>query len=243
MDWLTQLLSSLGPSSAAAAGLDASMPPTGPYTPAMKSPPPMLTPPNEAMMQGGNPNLEGPPAPVPPFTTGPMSAGPPVGWIPKGMDATMFSGGGAPYSGSPIPPPEAPAAPATPPPPSLGVSLDPAGASGSPAGLPVQAGAPGAPLDILPSGARSTSGGKPAAASPLAAPGNVGDRIAAALRGVTAPPPRDVVKPSTPAAPQMKSIQAGQLFALMDQLSNPAYAQMTPQRSTTLGGALGTGRY
>lgn len=61
-----------------------------------------------------------------------------------------------------------------------------------------------------------------------------------ALRGVAAPPRPDVVKPTTPAAPHPLAIKAGALFDLLNQVSNPRAAMRPP---TTLGGALGTGRY
>ncbi len=220
MDWLTQLLSGLG-------GSGGGMSPTGgvPYGTDMGAPPPTQqvgpTAPTPMMSPTGGVPFQQPPIPSPqpmmppspgvPYTT----QEPPNGGIVP--STTPLDANGRPV-------------------PSLGASLEPR-ATGSPAGLPVQA---GESESTMPPGARPASG-LASVAAPMGT--SIGDRIAATLRGVQAPPPRDVVKPSTPAAPQMKSIQAGQLFALLDQLSNPAYTQMTPQRSTTLGGAVGTGRY
>jgi hypothetical protein len=140
---------------------------------------------------------------------------------PPGADA-FGTGLGTAYDGTPLPPPDmgyGPQAPdmgyGPPTPPSLGASLEPqvAGATGA-----AQAAAP-------------------ATAAAAAAKGNP---ILDSLRGVTAPKPPDVVKPSTPAAPQLRPIQAGQLFQLLNELGNPRLAATRP---TTLGGALGIGRY
>lgn len=62
----------------------------------------------------------------------------------------------------------------------------------------------------------------------------------AGLRGVQAPKAPDVVKPGTAAPPVQRPIQSGEFLALLNALSAPRVA---PQRPTTLGGALGTGRY
>lgn len=61
-----------------------------------------------------------------------------------------------------------------------------------------------------------------------------------ALRGVASPPKPDVLKPSTPGQPVTRAIKAGALFDLLNQVSNPRVARPA---ATTLGGALGIGRY
>lgn len=147
-----------------------------------------------------------------------------------GADA-MGTGLGTAYNGVPLPQPDmgyGPQAP-TPPdmgygpptPPSLGQSLEPT---------------PAPDMGYGPQQAAQGSGGQ-AAASAVKAPGNA---ILDSLRGVTAPARPDVVKPSTPALPQTKAIQAGQLFQLLNELNNPRLPNRQP---VTLGGALGIGRY
>jgi len=66
------------------------------------------------------------------------------------------------------------------------------------------------------------------------------DKFIAALRGLSAPPRPDVVKPSTPAAPRVLPIKGGNLLDFLQQVGNPRAAA---PRITTLGQALGTGRY
>lgn len=83
--------------------------------------------------------------------------------------------------------------------------------------------------------------GASSAASGGAGAGGFSDKLLGALRGIKAPPPADVVKPSTPGLPRQTPIQGGQLLALLNQISNPN--AVPPPRYQTLGGALGTGRY
>lgn len=144
-----------------------------------------------------------------------------------GADA-MGAGLGTPYNGTPLPPPDmgyGPQAPdmsmGPPTPPSLGQSLEPT---------------PPPDMGYGPQQPAQGTGGQ-AAASAVKAPGNA---ILDSLRGVTAPARPDVVKPSTPALPQQKAIQAGQLFQLLSELNNPRLPNRQP---TTLGQSLGIGRY
>lgn len=78
------------------------------------------------------------------------------------------------------------------------------------------------------------------AASTNAQGGGTADKLLSALRGVQAPPKPDVVKPQTPQLPRQASLQQNVFFDLLNSLSNPRAAA---PRLTTLGGALGTGRY
>lgn len=64
--------------------------------------------------------------------------------------------------------------------------------------------------------------------------------IVGALRGASQPEKPDVVKPTSPHLPAVQNIRAGQLFDILNSVSNP---RMQPPRFSTLGGALGTGRY
>lgn len=73
-----------------------------------------------------------------------------------------------------------------------------------------------------------------------AAQGQPGDKLLAALRGVQAPAKPDVVKPTSPAAPALKTVQGGDFLAMLQALSNPRRPMASPP---TLGGALGIGRY
>lgn len=66
-------------------------------------------------------------------------------------------------------------------------------------------------------------------------------KLTKALSGVQAPKSPDVVKPSTPAAPQMRAIQSGELLALLQSLG--AGRAQAAARPVTLGGTLGIGRY
>jgi hypothetical protein len=71
--------------------------------------------------------------------------------------------------------------------------------------------------------------------------GDFASRLTQGLRGVQAPPARDVVKPSTPSAPgRPPQMQGGRLLALMQALSQPRPA---PQMGPTLGQSVGIGRY
>jgi hypothetical protein len=82
--------------------------------------------------------------------------------------------------------------------------------------------------------------GPPGVAPPATRTPTQDDKLITALRGVSAPPRPDVVKPSTPSLPHPLAIKAGALFDLLNQVSNPRAAA---PRLNTLGGALGTGRY
>jgi len=71
--------------------------------------------------------------------------------------------------------------------------------------------------------------------------GDFASKLQQGLRGVQAPPARDVVKPSTPAPPARPAqMQSGRLLAMMQALSQPRPAQ---QLTPTLGQAVGIGRY
>lgn len=73
--------------------------------------------------------------------------------------------------------------------------------------------------------------------------GDFSSKLIAGLRGVQAPPGRDVVKPSTPAAPRpTNAIRGGELFAVLQALSQPGGGQQ-PRLIPTLGQSVGTGRY
>lgn len=64
-------------------------------------------------------------------------------------------------------------------------------------------------------------------------------KLLAGLKGVQAPKPVDVVKPSTPAAPVRTPIQSGEFLALLNALGHP----VAPQPRPGLGALIGTGRY
>jgi hypothetical protein len=66
------------------------------------------------------------------------------------------------------------------------------------------------------------------------------DKLVQGLRGASAPPRPDVVKPTSPGLPRQVPIQSGQFLQLLNSLSNP---RVPPARPGTLGGALGIGRY
>lgn len=190
MDWLTQLLASLGPNAAAAAPL-------------------------------GGGGLAGD------LGMGAIPGGGAGGMVPPVMPGFDEGGVGAP-GGPPGLPPSATPAPMTPPapePPTLGASLEP----GAPAG---------APMDLRSINQKRMGGTQPQNAAPAV------NNIVQALRGLQAPPRPDVVKPTSPAAPQVRGhIQSGDFLALLQSLSNPRQPVLGPQRATTLGGALGIGRY
>jgi hypothetical protein len=71
--------------------------------------------------------------------------------------------------------------------------------------------------------------------------GGFSNKLIQGLRGASAPPRPDVVKPSTPSLPRTTPIHSGELLAMLNALSNPRTQAMA--RPTTLGGALGIGRY
>lgn len=120
---------------------------------------------------------------------------------------------------APIPQPPQPTAPDT-----LGASLEP----GAPAG---------SPMDIRSMNQKRMGG------SQLMTPES-SNKLVQALRGIQAPAKPDVVKPTTPAAPQARgSIQGGDLLQLLQSLSNPRQPIVGQARPTTLGGSLGIGRY
>lgn len=193
MDWLSMLLSGLGPGAAMAGGLSDGL----------------MTDPATSLPASTTPVPPAPP-PMPPMET--LGGGPSqtLGQI---GPQTLGAGGGTGNFGAM----EAPG---------LGASLEP----GAPAG---------APMDL-----RSMNQKRMGGSQMMPGGGGMpGDKLVAALRGLQAPKPPDVVKPSTPAAPQARPIQGGdQIIQLLQQLSNPR-AGMRPQVPTTLGGALGTGRY
>lgn len=96
---------------------------------------------------------------------------------------------------------------------------------------------PGQPLDLSPPGAVAPIGQSLQPGNPQQ---DFSQKLLAGLRGVQAPPPRDVVKPTTPAAPRPTAqIQQGQLFNILSALSQRPQMRTPP----TLGGAVGIGRY
>lgn len=113
--------------------------------------------------------------------------------------------------------------------------LSGAGGAGSTALTP----APGT-AQALYQGTGEDWNGQVAAPGAPAGGGFNSNNFLAGLRGVQAPKPPDVVKPTTPAAPQTKPIAGGELFALLNALSAPRTQTQMPVR---LGQTLGTGRY
>ncbi len=189
MDWLTQLLMSLGPSSAMAqpgGGLGSDLG-TGDI---MSSMPPSTTPIT--------------PTPVPPSPVSPVATPAP---IPQPPSPTETIGGGPSQTYG-------------------GVGPQTPGAGGEPGGGPSSLGAALEPVTQNPTQQAMKT-----------------NAIVQALRGLQAPPKPDVVKPSTPAAPQLRSIQGGDFMALLQSLSNPRQPLVGPAHAQTLGGALGIGRY
>lgn len=174
-----------------------------------------------AMAQGGLSDMGAGGVPPEGFGTPPMAPEPsmlPPPTMPSiGVDE---SGVGSPMGPMGLPSSATPTAMPPTPAQSLGASLEP----GAPAG---------SPMDIR-SMAQKRMGG-----SQAMTPG-ASNALVAALRGASQPAKPDVVKPSTPAAPQTRAIQGGDFMALLQSLSNPRRPLQTPQ---TLGGALGTGRY
>lgn len=146
----------------------------------------------------------------------------PGGFDNTGVGAPMGPPG-LPPSATPVVSPIPQPAPPTPPPATetLGASLEPGAPNGS-------------PMDLRSLNQKRMGGTQTPPAGPQA------DKIVQALRGIQPPKPPDVVKPSTPPPPQLKQIQSGDLIALIQSLSNP---RQPMQRPTTLGGALGIGRY
>lgn len=108
-----------------------------------------------------------------------------------------------------------------------GLGTNPANAMAS--GAPMTPGAGGEAAGI---GLSDTSG---ADAQASAQPPVDRNNFLAGLRGVQAPKPPDVVKPSTPSVPVQRPIQGGDFLALLNSLSMPR----TPLRPTTLGGSIG----
>lgn len=211
------------------------MPPrTPPFAGADYTPftgPPMV-PPTETGMQPGMSPFSTTPAMPPPQPT--IAQAPQISpqTVPEIPPPNTTSAVPNPMPTPPIVPPDVASAPGVETiggAPSLGTGqMDPMSGAGETAGLPT-------PDD-----------GLGAALSPIArgsVPGNdMGSRLAAAMRGVQAPQ-RDVVKPSTPSLPQPGKIEAGALFQMLEGLSNPRTAMLSPMKSQSLGGALGTGRY
>lgn len=108
------------------------------------------------------------------------------------------------------------------------------GSGGSPV-LPGPTGGEAAPMGV-PDSPYQTPNSLGAALAPSSSTSN----ILAGLKGVQAMGNPDVVKPSTPAAPQRSPIQSGEFLALLQSLSQPRQP-MRPQQ--TLSQAIGTGRY
>lgn len=103
------------------------------------------------------------------------------------------------------------------------------------AGVPLPRPAPGMPaVSGPPMDASSITA--PGAGSSPAAQGP--DKLLQTLRGVQAPKPPDVVKPSTPALPRPTPIQAGQLFAMLQALGqpNPVQNSINPTLMQAIGG-------
>jgi hypothetical protein len=154
------------------------------------------------------------------------------------------TGGAVPGSAPPV---------ATSPTPTVGASLigppepyGPPAPAPTPMPTPAEAGpgtpgtpwgpAPGMPMSLTPESVTAGAGALNGQQNPnLAATMN---RLQTAMRGVSAPPRPDVVKPSTPHAPQIARVQGGSLQDLLSTLYRPQ--ALPPQ---TLGQNLGTGRY
>lgn len=107
--------------------------------------------------------------------------------------------------------------------------------------LPTAPQNPQSPFDPIP-GVAALNNQPPANPQVTPAAGASKDNaLITALRGVASPPKPDVLKPSTPAQPhQGRAIKSGALLDLLNQVSNPRVARPA---ATTLGGALGIGRY
>lgn len=152
------------------------------------------------------------------------------GFDESGVGAPMGAPG-LPAQPGAVPSPTPNIAPAvTPPvqPVSLGASLEP----GAPAGTP---------MDVRSINQKRMDGNTSAPVQQAMAKQDMAQRIQAALKGVQAPPKPDVVKPTTPHGPPApRQIQGGDLMALIQSLSTPRQPMARP---TTLGGALGIGRY
>jgi len=163
------------------------------------------------------------------------------GGIPTSTDMSAVPGSAPPFASSPTPtvgasligPPE-PYGPPTPAPtPQPG---DPTAGMIGPQPMygPQNENPPAGPLSLAPPNPG------PAGALNNQNPGIGGmvSNLAQSLRGVSAPPRPDVVKPSTPHAPQIARVQGGSLQDLLSTLYRP---QALPGQ--TLGQNLGTGRY
>ena len=160
---------------------------------------------------------------------GSVGAPQPTGFDETGVGAPMGPQGLPPGAVQPRRLPVLQPAPANQPT-GLGASLEPEAPAGS-------------PMDIRSLNQKRMDGNTSGAVQ-MADKNAMANRITAALRGVQAPPKPDVLKPSTPAAPHApRAIQGNELLQLLNSLGNPRQPLVGPGRATTLGGALGIGRY